>query len=42
MVKETANSLIINKFKIPEEKLKDVKVRRGKNNRDRKRQSRSI
>lgn len=30
MVKETTNSLILNKLKIPEEKLKDVKVGEGK------------
>lgn len=30
MLKETTNSLIINKFKIPEESLKDVKIGEGK------------
>ncbi len=30
MIKETTNSLIINKLKIPEEKLKDVKIGEGK------------
>lgn len=30
MLKETANSLVINKFKVPEEHLKELKIREGK------------
>ena len=30
MIKETTNSLIINKLKIPEEKLKDINQDEGK------------
>lgn len=35
MIKETTNSLIINKFKEPEEDIKDVKKRRRKDHRNR-------